>query len=163
MAGVGVMEENYLQANLVKVWRKRVVWLSCLFVAELLTFTVLAYFEHAIEKVVVLSLFIPLCLSTGGNSGSPAATPIIRPPRAGRGRDPCAGLAARAAARADARPDARGEPRGDRLPARGRHPGQSVNPRGYPASGVVAARGGDRAGGDGDLPVGHAGRLDAAA
>ncbi len=78
MAGVGVIEENYLEANVFKVWRKRVVWLACLFVAELGTFTALTFFESAIEKVVVLSLFIPLCLSTGGNSGSQAATLIIR-------------------------------------------------------------------------------------
>jgi magnesium transporter len=78
MAGVGVMEENYLEANVLMVWRKRVVWLSCLFLAEMFTFTAMMFFENAIEKAVVLSLFVPLCLSTGGNSGSQAATLIIR-------------------------------------------------------------------------------------
>jgi magnesium transporter len=78
MAGVGVMEENYLEANVVKVWRKRVGWLACLFLAELFTFTALAYFEDAIKKAAVLALFIPLCISTGGNSGSQAATLITR-------------------------------------------------------------------------------------
>jgi magnesium transporter len=78
MAGVGVMGENYLEANLVRVFLKRFPWLACLFLAELFTFTALAFFETAIEKVVVLSLFIPLCISTGGNSGSQAATLIIR-------------------------------------------------------------------------------------
>ena len=48
------------------------------FVAELLTFTALASFEDAIAAVVVLSLFVPLCISTGGNSGSQAATLITR-------------------------------------------------------------------------------------
>ncbi len=78
MAGMGVMEENYLEVNPLKVFFKRFPWLACLFLAELFTFTALAFFETAIEKVVVLSLFIPLCLSTGGNSGSQAATLIIR-------------------------------------------------------------------------------------
>jgi magnesium transporter len=78
MGAVGPMEENYLQASFVRIWRNRAVWLSCLFVAELFTFTALAHFEDAIAEVVVLSLFVPLCISTGGNSGSQAATLITR-------------------------------------------------------------------------------------
>jgi magnesium transporter len=78
MGGVGVMGENYLEANFLTVWRKRAVWLACLFGAELFTFTALTHFEDAIKTVVVLSLFIPLCISTGGNSGSQAATLITR-------------------------------------------------------------------------------------
>jgi magnesium transporter len=78
MAGVGVMGENYLETNFLTVWRKRAVWLACLFGAELFTFTALTHFEDAIKAVVVLSLFIPLCISTGGNSGSQAATLITR-------------------------------------------------------------------------------------
>ncbi len=78
MGAVGPMEENYLEADFVTVWRKRALWLACLFVAELFTFNALAFFEGAIAKLVVLSLFIPLCLSTGGNSGSQAATLITR-------------------------------------------------------------------------------------
>lgn len=54
------------------------MWLACLFVAELFTFTALAYFENSIAAVLVLSLFVPLCISTGGNSGSQAATLITR-------------------------------------------------------------------------------------
>ena len=78
MGGVGPMAENYLEANFVTVWRKRTFWLACLFVAELFTFTALSHFEDAIAEVVVLSLFVPLCISTGGNSGSQAATLICR-------------------------------------------------------------------------------------
>src|SRR5262249_38255485 len=77
-AAVGPMTENYLEAGFVKIWRKRAFWLSCLFGAELFTFTALSSFEDEIAKLVVLSLFIPLCLSTGGNSGSQAATLITR-------------------------------------------------------------------------------------
>ncbi|MER3415235.1 MAG: magnesium transporter [Gemmataceae bacterium] len=78
LGGVGTIVENYLQAPFLTVWRKRAVWLACLFVAELFTFSALASFEHAIEKLVVLSMFVPLCISTGGNSGSQAATLITR-------------------------------------------------------------------------------------
>ena len=78
MGAVGPMAENYLEASFVQLWRNRAFWLSCLFVAELFTFTALAYFEDAIAEVVVLSLFVPLCISTGGNSGSQAATLITR-------------------------------------------------------------------------------------
>src|SRR5262249_27818661 len=67
-----------LEANFLTVWRKRAVWLACLFIAELFTFTAMAHFEDSIAQLVVLSLFVPLCLSTGGNSGSQAATLITR-------------------------------------------------------------------------------------
>ncbi len=78
MGGVVPMVEDYLEAPFVTVWRKRAAWLSCLFIAELFTFTALAHFESEIEAILALSLFVPLCISTGGNSGSQAATLIIR-------------------------------------------------------------------------------------
>ena len=78
MAGVGTLVESYLQTPLMTVWRKRSVWLSCLFIAEIFTFTALAHFEDAIARILALSLFVPLCISTGGNSGSQAATLITR-------------------------------------------------------------------------------------
>ncbi|MSR32929.1 MAG: magnesium transporter [Gemmataceae bacterium] len=78
MGGVGPVRDRYLEASFGLIWKKRSVWLSCLFLAELFTFTALSYFEDAISRVIVLSLFIPLCISTGGNSGSQAATLITR-------------------------------------------------------------------------------------
>jgi magnesium transporter len=78
MGGVGPLEESYLEASFLRLWRSRAFWLSCLFVAELFTFTALSAYEDAIAEVVVLSLFVPLCISTGGNSGSQAATLITR-------------------------------------------------------------------------------------
>jgi magnesium transporter len=78
MGGVGRMAENYLESSFRTLWARRAFWLSCLFGAELFTFTALSTFEDEINKLVVLSLFIPLCLSTGGNSGSQAATLITR-------------------------------------------------------------------------------------
>jgi magnesium transporter len=78
MGAVGPIEENYLEAGFATVWRKRAFWLACLFLTGLLTFQALVYFEHAMSKVRVLALFIPLCISTGGNSGSQAATLITR-------------------------------------------------------------------------------------
>jgi magnesium transporter len=78
MGGIVPMTEDYLEAPFFTVWRKRAAWLSCLFVAELFTFTALAHFEDQIAAVLALSLFVPLCISTGGNSGSQAATLITR-------------------------------------------------------------------------------------
>jgi magnesium transporter len=78
MGGVTPIEGDYLHAPFVTVWRKRAGWLACLFVAELFTFTAMSYFEDSIAQLVVLSLFVPLCISTGGNSGSQAATLITR-------------------------------------------------------------------------------------
>lgn len=78
MGGIVPMVEDYLEAPFLTVWRKRAAWLSCLFIAELFTFTALAHFEDEIAAVLALSLFVPLCISTGGNSGSQAATLITR-------------------------------------------------------------------------------------
>jgi magnesium transporter len=78
LGAVDPLIEDYLEADFTTIWRKRAVWLSCLFVAELFTFSALAHFEKAIEAVLALSLFVPLCISTGGNSGSQAATLITR-------------------------------------------------------------------------------------
>jgi magnesium transporter len=78
MGGVGPLVENYLDLSYLRIWSNRAVWLACLFVAELFTFTALAHFEDQIAAVLALSLFVPLCISTGGNSGSQAATLITR-------------------------------------------------------------------------------------
>src|ERR1700730_16196762 len=78
MGGVSPLEGDYLQTPFMTLWRNRAMWLACLFGAELLTFSALSHFEDAIAEVVVLSLFVPLCISTGGNSGSQAATLITR-------------------------------------------------------------------------------------
>lgn len=78
MAAIEPMEENYLEAPFVEVWRKRSFWLLCLFLAQFLTFTAMTYFEGEMKAVFVLSLFVPLVISAGGNSGSQAATLITR-------------------------------------------------------------------------------------
>jgi magnesium transporter len=75
---VGPFAGNYLDTGFFTIWRKRALWLCVLFVAELATFTVMAFFDDLLAAVLVLSLFVPLCLSTGGNSGSQAATIITR-------------------------------------------------------------------------------------
>ncbi len=77
-AAVGPIEGDYLNASFYRVWQSRVKWLALLFVAELLTFTVMEFFEELIAAVVVLALFVPLCISTGGNSGTQAATLVTR-------------------------------------------------------------------------------------
>ena len=78
LGGVVPLTERYLDASFVSLWRKRASWLSVLFVAEIFTATALGHFTDEIMKVVALSIFVPLCISTGGNSGSQAATLITR-------------------------------------------------------------------------------------
>ena len=76
--GMQPIEENYLDAGFLKVWRQRAVWLVLLFLAQMFTFNVLAHFDKAMRSVIVLSLFVPLLISCGGNSGSQAAALISR-------------------------------------------------------------------------------------
>lgn len=78
MGAVGPMAENYLDAGFLTVWRKRVGWLSLLFVAGSFTILALRGFQESLERVPVLALFVALCIGTGGNSGSQAATLITR-------------------------------------------------------------------------------------
>lgn len=78
MGGMVPLTEHYLETKFVSLWRKRASWLSILFVAEIFTATALGHFADEITKVVALSIFVPLCISTGGNSGSQAATLITR-------------------------------------------------------------------------------------
>ncbi len=78
MGAVGLIDASYLESSFATIWRKRVGWLSVLFVAELFTFTALSRFESSIAAVTALALFVPLCISTGGNSGSQAATLVTR-------------------------------------------------------------------------------------
>ncbi|MGN6420126.1 MAG: magnesium transporter [Pseudobacter sp.] len=78
MGGTEALDEPYLEMPLVRLFKKRIVWLVVLFLGEMLTATVMKYFEDEIAKAVVLALFIPLIISSGGNSGSQASTLIIQ-------------------------------------------------------------------------------------
>lgn len=76
-AAVAPLEETYLRTPILTLSRKRGVWLVILFIGGLLTAFALRYYESALEKFTWLSLFIPLIISSGGNSGSQSATLII--------------------------------------------------------------------------------------
>jgi magnesium transporter len=78
MGGTEAFEESYLEIPLLKLFKKRVGWLIVLFLGELLTATAMGYFEDEIAKAVILALFVPLIISSGGNSGSQASTLIIQ-------------------------------------------------------------------------------------
>ena len=78
IGGTEALEEPYLEIPLMKLFRKRVIWLIVLFVGELMTISAMHQFEDEIARVVVLATFIPLIISSGGNSGSQAATLIIQ-------------------------------------------------------------------------------------
>ncbi len=78
MGGSEALDAPYLQVSLPQMIKKRAGWLSALFLGELLTATAMGYYEHEIARAVVLAVFIPLIISSGGNSGSQATTLIIR-------------------------------------------------------------------------------------
>lgn len=78
IGGMEALDEPYLDTGLFRMIRKRAGWLSVLFLGETLTSTAMGYFEDEIARAVVLALFIPLIISSGGNSGSQASTLVIR-------------------------------------------------------------------------------------
>ncbi len=78
IGGTEALDAPYLEVGYRSMLSKRVVWLAVLFVGELLTATAMGKFENEIAKAVVLSVFIPLIISSGGNSGSQASTLVIR-------------------------------------------------------------------------------------
>jgi magnesium transporter len=72
------LDEPYLRASLVHLFRKRIGWLLVLFVAEAYTGTVLRHFETTLSEMVALAFFIPLLIGTGGNTGSQTVTTLVR-------------------------------------------------------------------------------------
>lgn len=76
--GMEALGAPYLEVTLLDMIKKRAGWLAILFVGEMLTATAMGYFEDEIAKAVVLALFVPLIISSGGNSGSQATTLVIR-------------------------------------------------------------------------------------
>lgn len=78
LGAVETLDAPYLKISLLELIRKRAGWLGILFVGEMFTATAMGFFQSEIEKAVVLALFIPLIISSGGNSGSQATTLIIR-------------------------------------------------------------------------------------
>lgn len=76
--GMSATEEPYMQIGLGGMIRKRGGWLAILFISEMLTASVMQHFEGELEKALVLTLFIPLIMSSGGNSGSQATSLLIR-------------------------------------------------------------------------------------
>ncbi|MBC7369627.1 MAG: magnesium transporter [Undibacterium sp.] len=78
LGGSEALDEPYTTIALSRMVKKRASWLVVLFLGEMLTATAMSYFEDEIAKAVVLALFVPLVISSGGNAGSQAATLVIR-------------------------------------------------------------------------------------
>jgi len=76
--GMESLDFPYVKTPFFSLIKKRAGWFIILFVGEMLTATAMGYFDTEISKAVVLALFVPLIISSGGNSGSQAATLIIR-------------------------------------------------------------------------------------
>jgi magnesium transporter len=78
LGGLEALDEPYVRTPMLTLVKKRARWLVVLFLGEMLTATAMSYFEKEIARAVVLALFVPLVISSGGNSGSQAASLIIR-------------------------------------------------------------------------------------
>jgi magnesium transporter len=78
IGGAEALDMPYLETPLFTLVKKRVGWLTILFLGEMLTATAMAFFNSEMEKVIILTNFIPLIISTGGNSGTQASTLIIQ-------------------------------------------------------------------------------------
>jgi magnesium transporter len=78
IGGMEALEGPYMEVTFAQMVRKRAGWLAVLFLGEMLTATAMGYFSDEISRAVVLALFIPLIISSGGNSGSQATTLVIR-------------------------------------------------------------------------------------
>lgn len=78
IGGSEALDVPYMDTPLLSLIKKRAGWLAVLFVGEMLTASAMGHYEHEIARAVVLSLFIPLIISSGGNSGSQASTLVIR-------------------------------------------------------------------------------------
>jgi magnesium transporter len=78
LGGMEALDAPYLHIRFGRMVKKRAGWLAALFLGEMLTATAMGYFEEEIARAVVLALFIPLIISSGGNSGSQATTLVIR-------------------------------------------------------------------------------------
>jgi magnesium transporter len=78
IGGTEALDEPYMDTPLHRMVKKRATWLSVLLVGEMFTATAMGYFEEEIQRAVVLALFVPLIIASGGNSGSQASTLVIR-------------------------------------------------------------------------------------
>ncbi|MFI5344016.1 MAG: magnesium transporter [Chlamydiales bacterium] len=78
VGGTEALDEPYMEIPFLKLMHKRAHWLVLLFIGEMFTATAMGFFEAEIEKAVVLALFLPLIISSGGNAGSQSSTLIIR-------------------------------------------------------------------------------------
>jgi magnesium transporter len=78
LGGTSALSAPYLQTGFIEMLGKRAGWLSILFVGEMLTATAMGHYEDEISRAVILALFLPLIISSGGNSGSQATTLVIQ-------------------------------------------------------------------------------------
>lgn len=78
MAGMDALDDYYSQSSVIDIVKKRLWWLVILFIGQILTAIAMGGYEEILQKVVALSFFVPLIISSGGNSGSQAATLVIR-------------------------------------------------------------------------------------
>ncbi|WMT38828.1 magnesium transporter [Paenibacillus sp. D2_2] len=78
MGGSQPLDEPYFKSSVFRLYRKRIIWLLILFVAEAYTGTVLRHYEETLSEVIALAFFIPLLIGTGGNTGTQTVSTLVR-------------------------------------------------------------------------------------
>jgi magnesium transporter len=78
LGGMQALDDPYMQTSFLALLKKRAGWLSVLFIGEMFTASAMGYFESELKRATVLMMFVPLIISSGGNSGSQATSLIIR-------------------------------------------------------------------------------------
>lgn len=78
MAAIQPSEEAYLKASIFSLAKNRIVWLLVLMISATITGNIMARYEHMLQSIVILALFVPMLMDTGGNAGSQSSTLIIR-------------------------------------------------------------------------------------
>lgn len=78
LGGMRALDAPYTTTSVMGMYRKRGVWLAGLFLIQVFTISIMAYFDEALEKAVVLALFVPMIIASGGNTGTQAASLLVR-------------------------------------------------------------------------------------
>ena len=78
LGGMEALDAPYMNSSIMAMFRKRGVWLAGLFLIQVFTISIMAFFDDALEKAVVLALFVPMIIASGGNTGTQAASLLVR-------------------------------------------------------------------------------------
>ena len=78
LGGMEALDAPYTTTSVLSMYRKRGVWLAGLFLIQVFTISIMAFFDDALDKAVVLAVFVPMIIASGGNTGTQAASLLVR-------------------------------------------------------------------------------------